>query len=341
MTRSKYPTVLGIWDLRVVPLSLGRLLRLVADLHAQAMTSQGQVAGLCVIGDELHPLPVSGVPLSHDSVAILDNETCERSPFLSGLLSLEGMDRIYQSDSLPAFKEFAYERWHSPVLWPSPDNLDELGRLDFWYGQTTLLKRVFRETGRFNQISVKAGPRQWALDFFEARVAPSLPVVVHLTNDQGEEPHSNADMDEWHAFLKDCASRHDVRFVLVGTQEIDDRIRKLPNVLVSQDLGNTLLQELALVQTAYLFIGMASGPYNMAMLGGVPHFIFKNPDDDVEEMVEQLGNSIRHPFSTPHQKVFREFETRTRLMEEFDELVAQIDRSAWEARLARMQGVQL
>ena len=157
--------------------------------------------------------------------------------------------------------------------------------------------------------------------------------MIHLKNATHEQSQSNANFGEWAAFLKVCTSRYDVKFILIGNERLPDQIRRLPNVIVSQDLGSSLARDLALVQTACAFMGMASGPCSVAIFSDIPYLIYKHPDHHQEEMAQELGDGQRFSFATPAQKILREFETNKILMSEFTRLYSQIDRHKWEQRI--------
>ena len=160
-----------------------------------------------------------------------------------------------------------------------------------------------------------------------------MPVVVHLKNNPREQGCSNANFDAWFTFFERCVLRYDVKFILVGNETTDQRILGLPNVLVAQGVEGNLSRELALIQTALAFMGMASGPCNMAVFSDVPYVIFKNPDHHVRETALELGQADRFPFAVGFQKLLREFETADRLMSEFRLLYTSSSRQDWERRL--------
>ena len=171
---------------------------------------------------------------------------------------------------------------------------------------------------------------EWAGRFIAEHVRPKMPVVVHLKNNPREKGCSNADQEAWCDFFMRCAKDYDVLFILIGNEEISDRLKKLPNVLVARDQGSTLSSELALIEQAAIFMGMASGPCNMAIFNDVPYVIYKNPDHHVREMKEEMGDSDRFSFSKPFQKLLRKKETPDGLMEEFRPLFEHVKQSKFE-----------
>ena len=247
----------------------------------------------------------------------LDRSLYEQSVLLSTLLDLKGIDTCYRAGSLAAVKDFLSQNPNSFLTWPSLDLLEEHGYLDYPYGTTLNIQRFYRQHQKIPVVSVKTQLQKWALDFIEEYVAPHRAVVVHLKNNPRKPNGSNAKFDEWLAFFEASVDLHDVKFILIGNEEVDPRIRRLPNVLVTKNIGNSLAQDLALIQTSFAFLGMASGPCNMAIFSNVPYVIYKHPNHHAEEMELELGKGERFPFATPRQKFKRVFETCEDLKSEF------------------------
>lgn len=330
--RPERPRVLGLWDVRKAPLRLGNMVILVQELQAQAALHEGDIEGVCFIHDASRSLPAPVSP-ARDGVVSLDASACAGSAPLSVLLSLEGVDDCYHAGSVSAVRAFLQRQAAPYVVWPSLETLDERGRIDYPYGATLFLQDFFKAFGHLPPVSLKPEPLGWARDFIEAHVLPGYPVVAHLKNAPPAESQSNANVDAWAAFFEACAARRDVKFVLIGNEPVEARIRRLPNVVVTQDLGGTAVRDLALIQTACVYMGMASGPCAMAMFSDVPYLICKHPDHTPEKMVRELGDRDHFAFATPAQKILRAFETRELLMSEFARLWSQADLPRWERRL--------
>jgi len=309
---------------------------LAEELHAQAMIRQADIGGVLFITDASHPLPVSAAAPRSDQVVELDRPTCTGSGLISVLLDLKGVDTCFQAGSVSAIQAFVSSASCTHVVWPPLDTVDEKGRIDYKYATTLFLQRFCREHGSIPTLSVKAQPLQWALEFIRGRVVPSLPVAVHLKYQPDQQGYSNANFEEWLAFLEASIARFDVKFILIGDDEIDGRIRALPNVLVSRHAGSTLATDLALIQTSFAFVGMATGPCNMALFSETPYVIYKNPGHDAEEMLLELGDSDRFSFARPFQRVLRMFETRENLLAEFAHIYAHVSRQVWETRLSKL-----
>ena len=79
----------------------------------------------------------------------------------------------------------------------------------------------------------------------------------------------------------------------------------------------TIDGDLALIQACPLFMGMMSGPANMALFGNNPYLIFKNPDHHAAEMALEIGNNDHYPFALGYQKVLRIWDTAEILIDSF------------------------
>lgn len=320
--------VVGIWDINNSPLSLGGLLTFVEELKIQTIIHQAQSANIGIVGDR-------GDSILSDRQAnaavLLNRESC-KNLVLSVLFDVESINECYLCPTLKEFQEYLQTRLKRHILWPQ---VDEHHLISYKYGSTTFIQKFFTERGFIPYLSCRNNLVRWATNFNTKYVTPSLPVVVHLKNNPNLKGCSNANFKSWYNFFLSCYGKYDVKFILIGNEPIDPQITQLPNVLVARDRGSYLSRDLALIQTSYIFMGMSSGPCNMALFSGIPYVIYKNPDHDVEQITLELGTNIRFPFAAPMQKFLRIFETPQGLMSEFTDINAHINRSDWETRLAQ------
>ena len=66
-----------------------------------------------------------------------------------------------------------------------------------------------------------------------------------------------------------------------------------------------------------MFLGMASGPCNVAIFSKIPYAIYKNPDHHSKEMKRELGTKDHFSFAGSYQKIYRMKETEANLREHF------------------------
>lgn len=309
--------LLGIWDLRTTPLTLGGAITFVGDLHARAAATKLSLGAICFVGDDAHTLAEFGQPAVGEAVW-LDDESCVDVPSLAALLSLEGIDALCYGRDLDSVRSL------SDVTWPQLPEVS--GVIDYEYATTLYLQEASAATGTIAPYTSKEAPLLRAAALLADHARSSTVVAVHLRNQSNAQGGSNADLAAWASFFQHAAS-FDAQFVLLGNEKLGDAIPQMANVALSRNYGATIVEDIALIQLSDAFMGMASGPCNMAMFTDNPYVIFKNPTDHAEHIQREIGDADRFPFAKPNQKLLRVWETPERLMSEFEAIYAVIGRS--------------
>ena len=333
--RAKLVRPIGVWDLTVSPITLGGLLTLLEELKIWSEIHKSNAVDVCVVGDPTSLVLLSHLPTDKHWISLTDNSACKESGLLAMLLGMEGVETCYLFTSGADLQCFLHQAPYEYIPWPA---LTPQGSVYHQYGYTLFVQKYYRENRCIPFLSCKAEPLRWALEFIRNYVASSIPVVAHLKNklrSSGKPDWYNARFDEWDLFFQSICSRYDVKFLLIGNEPVPAEIRALPNVIVTQDLGSDLLKDLALVQIAYAFMGVASGPSQMAIFSETPYVIYKNPEYHVQRMMKEMGTSDRFVFATSFQKLLRRFETCDSLLQEFERIYASNPRKQWENRLKR------
>jgi hypothetical protein len=208
------------------------------------------------------------------------------------------------------------------------------------YGYSALVQKHFKKKRTIPYLELKPAIANSALDFIELHILPCRLVTVHLKNStrkSGEKDWYNANLDEWGLFLEKASLQFDVKFLLIGNDPIPKKICALPNVITSKKIGNSLVSDLALIQASYAFMGVASGPSNMAKYSCVPYLVYKNPNHHIEEMKKDMGSEDHYNFSEPFQKLMRKLENKNAIFSEFEELYLNTPTIKWESRLNKIR----
>lgn len=328
MKRDDKKRILGLWDLKKARVSIGGLILLSVMLKAKALIQNAKIAGICFIGNDS--------ARNNDPIVVLTKAECEQSILFSALLNFEGIKSCYKVKTPFAVEKFARENaeWY---FFPPLCDLDSKVIHNSMYESTLFLQQFFSEHKFIPYFRMDMKPVKWAIDLIDKCISPSLPVVIHLKNNPLQKNCSNARFDEWLGLFKMCVGAYDVKFILVGNEDLDCRIAALPNVIVTKQIGATLAQELALIQIAYAFMGMSSGPCNAAICSNTPYIIYKNPDHDTEAMILELGTKDHFPFATPYQKFLRVFETSENLFLNFNYILANYKREEWKSRISSLE----
>lgn len=315
--------ILAIWDFRVVPFSYGDMLWLCQET--------------ALVMRELHKVDKIDIALLCDVEHVrvdggLDAQNFHYyfskllplafvNPHLGALLVMDSPDMLakYIADNHKRYYIF-------------PPYIDSMGRSLTRYEQySNYVQTFYFEHGYIPYLSCQPAMVMWARQFLATKVRPHLPVIVHLRN-TSTCIGRNARLECWLEFFSFCQMRYNVTFVLIGdNNEIDPRIRDLSNVLVAKDHGTTAEQDMALIQTAMMYIGTTSGPASMAICSDLPFLIY-----GFQTVHEKLTPGQPFPWATSLQKLVWEPETVEQLIADFTWLYEQIDTAQWASKFDQL-----
>lgn len=312
----------GIWDVSRSAGSIGMLLILLEELEIQRQIHHADAVEVILVGDTKYLLDAS-LRESVDAPSGLGlPDSAGLSPVMSVLNAMSGIAGCHVCADRMALRDAARLLDGNCVPWPDPEMLVH-GR--YTYDSTQIIQAYFARTGSIPKLSVNEELLAWARAYLLEKSKGGLSVAVHLKNNPATPGQSNADLESWLAFFSNCANRHDAHFFLVGDDATNQNFRNLPNVTIAQSDGVRLEGYLALVQAAGLFMGMMSGPANMALFGRTPYVIFKNPDHHAREMAVELGDAERYPFALDNQRVLRVWDTTENLSSAFEHATGQME----------------
>ena len=322
--------ILGVWDIERSKPVLGGLLIFVEELKMLQIIEKAEYIDMCFVGDASHALSMKKVYETENMPTSLSKESCKGPPILTALLDLDCIDLCYQCNSLEILQRFVDDSSCLYKLWPL---MDGQGAQNHDYESSLYTQRFFDKHSFIPYLSCREEVVRWAMEFLQNHVFSDMPVVIHLKNNPNEENCSNANFDVWFSFFNACNLHYDVKFILIGNEEIDGRILDLPNTLLARDFGSNLSRDLALIQTAYIFMGMASGPCQMAIFSDVAYVIYKNPDHHAKDMQLEMGSEDRFSFGSSLQRLLRVFETQEELMSDFDFMYTNVKQPDWKGRM--------
>jgi len=234
MAKSSPARLIGVWDTAANDVTLGNLLLFTAGLYGQFRARKASHCEVIFLGvKNLVPLVEAIMP----NIRIIDNFEYREK--------MEGVQ--------PG------EQW--------PDD-----PATYIFDSTLGLQDDYEQYGTVPEVPLNDELVQGADEWLKNMTGGRWPVVVHLKNNPVEGEKSNADIDTWlNFFIAQRAS--DMVFVLTGNEAIDERIRALEHTVITAEENLTLIQELALIQRAGAFMGMSSGPCNMAICSRTPYVI--------------------------------------------------------------------
>jgi hypothetical protein len=312
----------GIWDVGRSAGSIGMLLILLEELEIQRQVHHADAVEVIIVGDAKYLLDASLCDRADAPNGLGLPDSAKLSPAMSVLKAMSGVAACHVCADRMALRDTASLLDGDCVPWPDPGMLVQGG---YTYDSTQIVQSYFARTGSIPRLSVTAELLAWARAYLLEKSRGGLSVAVHLKNNPAAPGQSNADLGSWLAFFSNCANRHDAHFFLVGDDATNDNFRSLPNVTIARNDGVRLNGYLALMQAAGLFMGMMSGPANMALFGKTPYVIFKNPDHHAREMAVELGDADRYPFALDNQRVLRVWDTTENLSNAFERATREME----------------
>jgi ADP-heptose:LPS heptosyltransferase len=231
------------------------------------------------------------------------------------------LNNIFILDDINRFFEF-YNKKNIRV-WPNKNQLN----INSYSESTLSVQSMYLKHKSLEYLKMPPFVLDYAKKWIKKNIKTSLFVTVHLKNN----PHntkSNAQLKQWKIFFEHCRnSNFPIIFVLIGNDEFDEDINKLSNVIITQLHGGNLELDLALIQLSYFFMGMSSGPCNMALFSGVPYLIWKHPNHHVNEMKREFQGHDKFVFAKErYQKFFIDWDNTDNLIREFNDLYKELEK---------------
>ena len=318
--------LLAIYDLSVQPYSIGDIIVFLEGSLVMSELFYADKIDICFICDKDRPHadPIFNKLLrnnKHLHTLFTIMPIVQLNPRLGSIFVFESYSRMQQ------FISDNSEQYH---IWPT---IEQLERKKYMYYQIfNTLHNYYIRYNSIPQLILGDALKSWADKFYQERVFPDLPVTVNLRNNPYFHKHRNADIDVWLNFFQYCISRYPVKFVIIcAFSEIDDRLRKLPNIIIAKDYNTSIIQDLVLIHSAAFHIGIASGPpcilifssnrpYLMVKFDGLKHLhMYKGA------LVKISKDFLRFSFACPSQHITSKQETKELLISEFERIWTSVD----------------
>ncbi len=310
--------ILLIWDLQAAPYSVGDLIFLHQAAQILRLTQKIDKVDICFICNPKHP--------SYEIKRITPDNFYTYLPTLISTIYLNPhIGNFFIFDSNDEFEDFISKNSARYYIWP--DFKEYIGKHRAHLKIFDFIQKFYINNGFIPSLDYRQNSLNWAHSFYKKNIFPKFPIVVHLRNNPNYAIKRNAKLDEWIKFFKKAKNKFkNVKFILVGAkEEIDDRIRRLSNVLIAKDYGTTAEQDLILVATSLMVMGTASGPTAAILFSKKPYIIFNfTPGNTVVPL-----NAKHFSFATENQILNWGAETEKRIMKEFTNLFSKINKTKW------------
>lgn len=318
--------VLIIFDLASQPYSVGDILTF-QEAGLVLLEKNGCAAvDFALVYDPAHPV-VSDPALSNITK---DNYLFHLASILPVAQVNPHLGSLFLFNSHAHLERFVADNMDRYVVWPSAGT---------YFSREYLIYRIFHEifaeyyqiNKRLPALNSRPNMLSWAFDFMRKHVFPSLPVTVQLRRNS-INPGRNSNYDVWLEFFAACKERYPVKFIIIGAEsEMDERFKQCSNMLMAKDFRTGVEQDLALINSAAIHMGAASGPGSMALFSSKPFLLLNSLSEPLLTMgFIQNGNFARASFSSPVQQIAVVPETVDMLTEEFKKMWAALDKGYWD-----------
>lgn len=311
--------LLAVWDFRTAPPTVGEAL--VFQTKTQMLLAEKKLEKVDIAwlidprGAERND-PGTDAPDFHLVLARL-LPLAQVNPHLGSFFLFDS------ADELAAFIAATADGYE---IYPSARAV--LGTYEYYRYYLNDTINFYAKHGYVPYLSVKPAMQRWARKTLAATMPDKIPVILHLRNGTVDTSR-NARIDVWLEFVDYCSARHpEIGFMLISArEEVDDRFRTRPNVVISRDTADTVEGDLALVQESAMYLGTTSGPNIMPILSDRPYLIY-NFRTNYEKI--PAGSSL--PYATSNQKLIWAVETFEQLESDFEDALERFDANAWRQR---------
>lgn len=239
---------------------------------------------------------------------------------------------LFVFNSHTQMERFVADNADRYCIWPPSGHY--AGREYLYYTVVNdLLYAYYNEHGKIPHLSCKPLLVDWARAFYRRVIPGRVPVTVNVRKNDRWAAHRNSHIESWLAFFERCQQLYAATFVVTcAASEVDERLRRLPNVLVAKDHHTGIEQDLALLQTGAFHMGASSGPGCMVMFSAKPYLLVSTDPDLYTHLwkgMTEKDGFVRFGFSTPLQAISRGREAPDFLMQEFERRWSAVDPAPW------------
>jgi hypothetical protein len=323
--------VLGIWDFKALPWSVGDPLIFIEVLSVLKLRYGGEEVDICVIYDCDNP---GGNRAKMDKNQDISPKNAQdyNLEFLPLFSTCPYLGSIYQFNSRTELRRFLKNNIERYDVFPRL--AEYLGETYNYYGgspDVNLIQEFYHDYGYIPHLRIGDRNECWAMWFYLNHLRDNaIPVVLSLKQTSHAQIR-NANLEVWLAFIDQCKiSFPNVIFVCVGLkEEISNELKNRLNVLVAKDFGTSIIEDLALIRTSFIYMGTNSGVNTIAWFSDIPYLLFQWPVYTLHKYGLEPDENFN--FANDKQKIFSSnvLVTPELLFAEFSELYFKCDKEKW------------
>ena len=322
--------ILGIWDYKALPWSVGDPLVFIEKLSILKIKHNAEEIDICVIYDRENPggnrAKMRGTNLTSESA---QDYMLEFLPLFS---TCPYLGSIYQFNSRREFYYFLKNNVERYDIFPPLGQ--QLGEKYNYYGgapDVNEIQEFYNAYGYIPYLRISDRDGAWAKWFYLNHLPENTVPITLSLKQTTHTPDRNADPAVWLSFVDECKKNFsEIVFVVVGhREEIFDGLRDRPNVVIAKDFGTSIIEDLALIRTSFIYMGTNSGVNTIAQFSDLPYLLFQWPVFVFEKY--GLKSHENFNFANGRQKIFSTeiLVTTELLLNEFKGLYSRLDRNKW------------
>lgn len=328
----KKKRILGIWDFKALPWSIGDPLVFIEKLSTLKIQHNAEDIDICVVYDRDNPGgnrgngdPNNNITSNNAQDIILEFlplfSTC---PYLGSIFQFNSRREFYsflkrnseRYDFFPPLGQHLGETYN--YYFSAINEMNEIQEFDNAHGYIPYLRIGDRDI-------------LWAYWFYLNHLPKNTVPVTLSLKQTSHDTQRNANLDVWLLFIDNCKIDFpEVVFVIVGLrEEVFEGMRKRPNVIIAKDFGTSIIEDLSLIRTSLMYMGTTSGVNTIAQFSDLPYLIFQYPVNILVKFGLKPGENFS--FATEKQKLFSTTTsvTPSLLLKEFKGLYSKLDRKKW------------
>ena len=314
--KNVHKKILGVWDFNQQTGTLGdaitfqEVLNCLRCMHRLASGEDHNI-DICYIDDNKHPNVENPRYMKTHEWKQLIKSTHLGNPYVSS---------VYEFSTNTDFNQFFTRYKDEYLTWPGDNVAYDI----------RIIHHFFEENKFIPKLSCHPETINWALDFVDNHVSPSILIVVQIRKNV-RNPERNTNIEALYDFFRSYKSNDFYKFIIVCHQdEIDETLEKLDNVIFVKRHNATLEKELALIQIAYAGIFPQSGMYPFAAFTGVPYLMFNYYVRSSQPVQVINEKNPYFNYNSKYQRIFFEKENFHLLKTEFERLMSDLKKAGWQ-----------
>ncbi|MDD5109268.1 MAG: hypothetical protein PHC29_07210 [Candidatus Omnitrophica bacterium] len=332
MPSLKKKRILGIWDFKALPWSIGDPLVFIEKLSTLKIKYDAEEVDICIIYDRDDPDGNRKPGGIHKFVSSLTSENSQ--DYMLEFLPLFGtcpfLGSVFQFSKREEFHIFLKNNPERYILYPSlGQHLAETYNFRGGEPHNNEFQEFHKVRGFIPYLRVGERDVSWAKWFYQNYLPSNTFAVTFSLKRTTHDTQRNADPSVWFSFLDKCKVKFpEIVFIFIGLrEEAFDGLRERSNVIIAKDYGTSIMEDLALIRASLMYMATISGVTTIALYSDLPYLFFQLPN--IRRYGFETGKNFS--FATDKQKIFS-VETKVTpefLLQEFRDLYSKLDKDKW------------